>query len=320
MYTLLHLVCNDQSLSEYASADDLESCYRPACDGVEMIRAGVDSRRIIRPETVIGVHLPFYSYWLDFWNGDTARLTAEFGSLKTCRGFYGGEGRETLLRRFQSELDDAQALGARYVVFHVSDVTLQETFTNRYHHTDEEVIDAAAELVNQLLRGRGYSFDFLLENLWYPGLRLTSPVLTRRLLDRVEYPRRGILLDTGHLLNTNPSLRTGEEALAYLHHILDIHGGLCRFIKGVHLHQSLSGDYVERAHQNIPPMEPDYYDRFAQSYAHVGRVDTHQPMLFNGTRELIERISPRYLVYEFLAPDRRRQEILLRRQAGVFRR
>lgn len=319
MYTLLHIVRNDQSLSEYADADDLESSCFPYCDGFEMICAGEDSRRILRPQSVIGVHLSFYSYWLDFWNNDARRLTSEFGSLEVCRGFYGGSGREALINRFQRELDEAQQLGARYVVFHVSDVTLEETFTNRYHHTDEEVIDAAAQLVNMLLDGRGYTFDFLMENLWYPGLRLTDPTLTRRLLAQVHFPKKGLLLDTGHLLHTNTTLRSGEDACRYLHSILDRHGDLCRFIRGVHLHQSLSGAYVERARRQIPPMEPDYYDRFAQSYAHVGRIDTHQPMLFAGTRALIERISPHYLVYEFLARSRTEQQKLLRMQADVFR-
>ena len=229
MYTLLHIVRNDQSLAEYANADDLESSCFPYCNGFEMICAGEDSRKILRPQSVIGVHLSFYSYWLDFWNNDTRRLTSEF-------------------------------------------VTLEETFTNRYHHTDEEVIDAAAQLINMLLDGRGYTFDFLMENLWYPGLRLTDPALTRRLLDQVHFPKKGLLLDTGHLLHTNTALRSGEDACRYLHSILDRHGDLCRFIRGVHLHQSLSGAYVERARRQIPPMEPDYYDRFAQSYAHVGRT------------------------------------------------
>lgn len=318
MYTLLHIVRNDQSLSEYADADDLEASCFPHCDGFEMICAGEDSRGILRPQSVIGVHLSFYSYWLDFWNNDARRLTSEFGSLEVCRGFYGGSGRETLINRFQRELDEAQQLGARYVVFHVSDVTLEETFTNCYHHTDEEVIDAAAQLINMLLDGRGYTFDFLMENLWYPGLRLTDPTLTQRLLDQVHFPKKGLLLDTGHLLHTNTSLRSEEDACRYLHSTLDRHGDLCRFIRGVHLHQSLSGEYVERARQQIPPMEPDYYDRFAQSYAHVGRIDTHQPMLFTGTRALIERIRPHYLVYEFLAHSRAEQQKLLRMQAEVF--
>lgn len=319
MYTLLHIVRNDQSLSEYADASDLEASCFPYCDGFEMICAGEDSRNILRPQAVIGVHLSFYSYWLDFWQNDTRRLISEFGSLEICHGFYGGSGRKTLINRFQRELDEAQQLGARYVVFHVSDVTLEETFTNCYHHTDEEVIDAAAQLINMLLDGKGYTFDFLMENLWYPGLRLTDPALTRRLLDQVHFPKKGLLLDTGHLLHTNTALRSGEDACRYLHSILDRHGDLCRFIRGVHLHQSLSGEYAEQARQQIPPMEPDYYDRFAQSYAHVGKIDTHQPMLFAGTRELIERISPRYLVYEILARSRAEQLKLLRMQAEVFR-
>ena len=34
-------------------------------------------------------------------------------------------------------------MGARYVVFHVSDVSVEEGFTYHWRHTHEEVIDAA---------------------------------------------------------------------------------------------------------------------------------------------------------------------------------
>jgi len=69
----------------------------------------------------------------------------------------------------------ARAVGARYVVFHVSNVTVDECLSDRMEHTDEEVCAAAAELINRLNEGRDDPFDFLVENLWWPGLTLTRP-------------------------------------------------------------------------------------------------------------------------------------------------
>ncbi len=40
---------------------------------------------------------------------------------------------------------------AEYAVYHISDVTCMECLTGEYAHTDEEVIDAACELINQAL-------------------------------------------------------------------------------------------------------------------------------------------------------------------------
>ena len=55
---------------------------------------------------------------------------------------------------------------ARYVVFH-ADKGKQKDNLSVLRHTDEEVDDAAAELINLLLM-RNYTFDFpLMENLWW---------------------------------------------------------------------------------------------------------------------------------------------------------
>lgn len=123
-------------------------------------------------------------------------------------------------------------MGAKYVVFHVSDVSPEETLAYRRFHTDEAVIDASAELLNLLFHGKTYPFELLLENLWWPGLTLTSPAMTERLLAAVQYKKAGLLLDTGHLFNTNPALADEAACLAFAHAMLDAHGSLASAIRG----------------------------------------------------------------------------------------
>ena len=53
------------------------------------------------------------------------------------------------------------------------------------------------------------------------------------------------MLDTGHFLHTNLDLKTQEEGVDYLNQMLDAHGDLVSYIKGIHLQQSLTGDYVK---------------------------------------------------------------------------
>ena len=48
-------------------------------------------------------------------------------------------------------------VGAEYVVFHVVPVDDEEGFTYQGKHTDREVIDAAADFINELLDGQEYS-------------------------------------------------------------------------------------------------------------------------------------------------------------------
>ena len=56
---------------------------------------------------------------------------------------------------------------AEYAVYHISDVTCMECLTGEYAHTDEEVIDAACEMINQALPATAEGPWLLLENLWH---------------------------------------------------------------------------------------------------------------------------------------------------------
>lgn len=159
---------------------------------------------------------------------------------------YGGDTREALLAHYRRDLENAKKYGAEYVVFHVTDASIPETLRCRFHRTDAEVIDASCELLNLLFDGVTDGPALLLENLWEPGLTMTDPEMTARLLDGVRYANKGIMLDTGHLMHTQPALQNQRQALSYIHTVLDRHGELCKAIRGVHLQQSITGRYMRR--------------------------------------------------------------------------
>ena len=163
MDTLMSLPMTASVLTEYGDLE--EACRSCGCDGLEVVWGGEELPCTVPQALHEGYHLTFYPDWLDFWRGDRAALTEKFGSEEVWRSFYGGpEGRETLLRLYREDLDRAVTWGARYVVFHVSDVSVEEGFTYHWRHTHEEVIDAAAEVINLLLGDRAWPFDFLVEN------------------------------------------------------------------------------------------------------------------------------------------------------------
>ena len=89
-----------------------------------------------------------------------AALEAEYDTLKQAEEVFGSLEREGMIKPLTEDLETARRLGASYVVFHVSDVKMTELFTYTFSHTDEEVVDYTAELVNDLLDGKGYEFDF----------------------------------------------------------------------------------------------------------------------------------------------------------------
>ena len=302
MKTMFNLTTSSDDMDRFLSREDLLKLMQ-GFDGVELMQFEEDSRGLIPKERVIGLHMGYFPYWLDFWRGNEDALIKEFDSRETWERMYGGKDRSVLLDRFRQDLAWAHHYHAEYVVFHVSQATIEETFTWKYQYTDEEVIDATKELLNELLKDEDGKLVFLVENLWQPGLTFTRPAMTKRLLEGIEYPNKGIMLDTGHLLHTNTAIRTQEEGLQYIHSLLDDHGELCRYIRGVHLNQSLTGEYCEKTINDPPKLGDTYQERYGKMFWHAFKVDQHLPFTCAGVDQLIRRIAPEYLTFEFITTD-----------------
>jgi hypothetical protein len=288
-------------------------------DGVELMPFGADERGIVPKERVFGIHMCSFPFWFDFWRGNERALIDEFGSLAACERYYGGSTREALLERFRMDLHSAKSYGAEYVVFHVSEASIEESFTGRYRKSDESVIDAACELLNELFDDTitGGS-ALLLENLWQPGLTFTKPEMTKRLIDGVQYPNKGFMLDTGHLFHTDESIQTQKEGLSYIHRMLDRHGALCEYVRGMHLHQSITGAYCRSVRERPPTLADSYEKRSRQMFEHAFKVDLHQPFTCGGVKGLIERIDPEFLTFEFITENIEQHREYLREQKKAF--
>lgn len=313
MKTLFNITTSEDDIQRFASAEDFEEMMTHF-DGVELMYYGEDEKQIISREKVIGYHMHFFPFWLDFWKGNEERLLKEFDTKENWERYYGGTNKDAVIRRYREDLAVAHEYGAEYVVFHVSEASIEESFTWNYHYSDEEVADATAELLNELFKEEEGKIALLLENLWQPGLRFTRPEITKRLLERISYPNKGIMLDTGHLLHTNTALKTQKEGITYIHRMLDDHGRLCEFIRGIHLNQSLTGDYCEKIKNNPPKMERTYAGRYNQMFFHAFAVDKHEPFTADGIEELVERIAPEYLTFEFITADNLQHRMYLEQQ------
>lgn len=288
MKTVINMTNLREDTERYRDSQDLRHFYREfGCAGLELMHMDETSEYadhvgagcVICPDMVIGIHACCISDWINL-------------------------DREFLVEHYRRDLDYARSIGAEYVVFHVIQVSQAECLSHQPVYTDEEVIDAACELINELLDGQPYSFYFLMENMYWPGLNFLRPEMTQRLLDGVHYEKKGLMLDTGHFMSTNTDLRTQAEALDYLHDMLDRHETLLPMIKGVHLHQSLSGEYVQNYLQHPLEPDPDPERLSAQVYEHVFRVDRHLPFTVSGVKGLVDRISPLYLTYEYITRNR----------------
>lgn len=304
MKTLMNLTTSTYDLDRFPSREALLALIDEfGLDGVELLACDPDPRGIVPAGRVVGQHMLYYPYWLDFYRGDEAALLREFGSLDVCERVYGGSSKAALVERVRADFANAERYGAEYVVFHVSDAGIREAMSGTFRHSSAEVIDATCDLLGEALSGARYRPLLLLENLWQPGLTLTDPAMTRRLLEGVPYENAGILLDTGHLFHTNERIASQEEGLAYIHAMLDRHGALMQRIRGVHLHQSITGEYARGVRANPPALGATYDECAWQMFEYAFAVDRHRPFTCAGVRDLIERIAPDYLTYEFITDD-----------------
>lgn len=300
----MNFTTSEDDVLRYASAADLQNFYKAyGLDGLEVMPMVFDNGKIqlnpeecplIRPNMVTGVHV-------------------------CCIGDWMGLEQSVLIEHYRKDLEYARNMGAEYVVFHVTQVSDEESFTYQMCHTDEEVIDASCLLINELLDGQDYSFWFLMENLWWPGLTFLSPACTRRLLQGVHYPKKGLMLDAGHFLHTNLELHSQEAALAYLETLLDTHRDFLPYIKGIHLHQSLTGSYVQEWLKDSHPFPSDPAERFCKVFEHIFSLDLHQPFTTAGVKEFVECIAPLYVTYEYITRSRQEHEEFLKQGTRIFR-
>ena len=298
MKFITNIVANKEFLGEYCSREKLaDFLSQGRLDGYEVICAGEYPNQIDN-STVIGLHLPFYNAWMDLYHKRYDRLKWEYGNEECWRQFYGGDSFDDIYRHLLQQLDFADSRGVQYVVLHVCEIATYDTLTGRFEYTHTEVIDAMCEVINRLFKDKKYNFYLLLENLWWRGFTFTDPQLTKYMLDKVEYKNKGIMLDTGHLMHTNKDLNSWEDATEYIDKMLDMHRDLLPYVKGVHLHGTLEGRFAKEFYEKPIDIKTDFWQRFAQAYEYVERVDAHKPFACEKVRQIIEKINPQFVVYE----------------------
>lgn len=289
------------------SAAELEKFLQQhQMDGIELLICQPWDPVVISPSLVKGIHLPYYSVWLDFWQGDKAALLKHFGNEEKIREYYGCDKKDTLVENYRRQILEAERIGAEYVVFHISHTDIEHLFNHQFTRSDEEVITASVQLLNEIFCGLDTKINLLLENLWLRGLTFLQPKLAEQLMADIDYPHKGFMLDTGHLMNTNPLLTTEAEGITYILQVLDNLGENKKYIQGIHLHKSLSGPYV-LANRNIRVEKERTMD-------YIFKIDQHEPFDNPTVQRIIEVVAPKYLTYEFITRTKEEWSQYLSRQ------
>lgn len=269
-------------------------------DGIEMLFCQPWDKSLHEEKFIQGVHLQFWPSWLDFWRGDLKSVEEQFGSRQAIVQCYGGLTRKEWVAHYKENIRAANQAHAKYFVFHVSHARASEVFDWEFRASSREVIDAAVELVNELTPEIPERTILLFENLWWPGLTLLDKQLAKKLINNVNHNNIGIMLDTGHLMNTNQQLRSQEEAVDYVISVVRNLGEYRKFIKGVHLHYSLSGEYVLNCIKKAVHKKATSGERME----HILKIDEHLPFTTPKVKRIIEYIQPEFLVHEFMQRTR----------------
>lgn len=284
--------CNSSEI-----ADFLE---KHRVDGVELLNSLMWDENIIPSSIVRGVHLKYFPTWLDFWNNNQSELLRQFGSMEEVTNCFGGTTRQCIIDHYIKEIQQADKLGAEYVVFHVAHVQVEHSYTYDFTYTDEEIIDATAELINEVFKCLNTNIKLLFENLWVPGITMLSKDMLLRLLEAVQYSNSGFMLDTGHLMNSNFALTNEKEGIQYILDTVNNLGELKKFIKGIHLNCSLSGKYVKDQIQANHKCKLPFDEMKENVLFHIMKIDMHKPFSDIDAKKLINFINPEYVIYEFI--------------------
>lgn len=269
-------------------------------DGIEMMFCQPWDKSLHEEKFIQGVHLNFWPSWLDFWRGDLKSVEEQLGSREAIVQCYGGLTRKDWLESYRENIVNARQTNAKYFVFHVSHTRTSEVFDWEFRASSEDVIDATIHLVNELAPEIPEDTMLLFENLWWPGLTLLDKRLVAKLINNVNHNNAGIMLDTGHLMNTNQQLKSQEEAIDYVINIVKNLGEYRKFIKGVHLHYSLSGEYVLNRIKKAIRTKPTS----GEIMEHILKIDEHLPFTTPKVKRIIEYIQPEFLVHEFMQSTR----------------
>lgn len=287
-------------------------------DGFEIIKFDLEKDSSKLKDKIIGYHMRFFPMWLDIYLGKYNMIKEKFSDKMDRFYWCGGDTKEDVITYYKKDLQRAKELGVEYVVFHACYVDDDGSLTYQFPYTDKEVLEGVVSLINDVFKNEDFQFTLLLENLWWAGLKLNSKSEMKLLLNKIEYKNIGFILDTSHMLNTNFNLKNLDEGIDYIIENIDKMEELKKYIYGVHLSWSLSGDYVSKLIEKHRKSQEEREKAKKKIYEYVGQIDYHYPFEDNRIMKVLNKLSLKWLVYEFLYYNDEELEEKVIKQEKIF--
>lgn len=263
-------------------------------DGIEQFVYSLEPVPGQYKDLTVGVHLNYWPYWMDFWLKKAKRLKQQFRNIRERNKYFkDAMSCDEWLSVIRRNIGAAVAQNPEYLVWHVAEANNEEIFTYQFNYSDREVLTAAAEVFNAVCDEIPSNVAVYFENLWWPGLRLTDVRNVKYFFDRLHRDNVGIMLDTGHLMNTNLRLKNEAEGADYVCRVYEKLGDYGKLVKGVHLSCSLSGAYQRNLSHQVP--ENLSMERV---WKHITSIDQHRPFHTEAAKKILDTIQPEYVVHE----------------------
>jgi sugar phosphate isomerase/epimerase len=308
VYKLLSISDDPWTIGRLGGLEAVAAAIREnGFDGIELMRW--HDPLPVPGVRAVGRHMPYWPTCLDFLRGDERELLWQFDSMDNARQYYSAASRVDFVRQRRAELEEAAAMGAEYAVFHVAHAQMEHCYTRRFTYTDAEIVQAFADLINEVMEGFGAGVALLFENHWFPGLKLTDRAPAEALMAGISYPRKGFVLDISHMMLAEDAITEPDAVDAILKNVERL-GDLAKSIRAVHLNSAAGAQPLDMRY----PADAPYETRLAESFRYVGSMDPHRPFLHDGIRRVIEAVNPEYLVYELVFDSAQQLSDIVRKQ------
>ena len=140
--------------------------------------------------------------------------------------------------------------------------------------------------------------------MWGPGIRFDKPDLMREIYEKVNYKNKGFLFDLSHFALSQGDVYSLDELKASINTALNQMGELRKYIYGMHVSACSLGNSVEKMREGFdyksPLLSSSLEDRYIHNLTTVGKLDVHRPFEDEILKDIIDIISPEFIVYEFL--------------------
>lgn len=133
---------------------------------------------------------------------------------------------EDWIEKIRRNIRAARAEKPEYLVWHVAHCSLDEIWTRRFRYSSHDVLKAVAEVYGAVAEEVPPSVTVLFENIFWPGLYTLEPEEVDYFFSLLPGKNTGIMLDTGHLMNTNPCLVTEEDGARYVKDVVNRLGSM----------------------------------------------------------------------------------------------